>query len=51
MTTVMTESKDGYDDGFRMRFAAGYLEHEMPDADAATIEQAARAFLAALMDE
>ena len=32
------------------RFVTRYLEHEMPDADAETIERAARDFLAALQD-
>jgi len=35
---------------FMFRFAFRYLEHEMPDADAETIERATRDFLAALQD-
>lgn len=42
-----TESKiEGNDKAHR--FVTRYLEHEMPDADAETIERAARDFLAAL---
>lgn len=40
----------GGDDDMAIRLAFRYLEHEMPDADAETIERAARDFLAALQD-
>lgn len=43
------ETKSMIDDSDKaLLFVTRYLEHEMPDADAETIERAARDFLAAL---